>query len=251
MLAPSCDEPNKTIIKKGYVRMKGRFLGRSWKKKILVLYGPSSQGLSRLVKYSNEKAFEEDEPSSEITLSEVGSAMRCKMSEGSHGDGITLKMVDRSIKQFLCDSEQESKDWLNCIQPEIGRNESLPDGMFRVFLLPCVTLSYHGECVVEVNAEYVYLYDNEQKSQLITKCHITHIRRYGADPRRKQFLIEVGNNNPTGEGIYLLRSIYYDKIHKCVNDSSMNFNRGQRTANRRPSDRTGPIYENERVGRRN
>lgn len=71
---------------------------------MLVLYGPSSNGAARLVKYSGEQAFAEDEPSSQIPLKDVGSALRCKMSEGSHGDGITLHMSDRSIKQFLCDT---------------------------------------------------------------------------------------------------------------------------------------------------
>ena len=65
---------------------------------------PSSKGSSRLVKYTSEKALEDEESSSEIFLTDVASALRCKMSDGSDGDGITLQMMDRSIKQFLCDS---------------------------------------------------------------------------------------------------------------------------------------------------
>jgi hypothetical protein len=46
--------------------------------------------------------------------------------------------------------------------------------------------------VVCVTAEYVHIYDNEKKENLITECHITNIRRYGADIKKKQLLIEVG-----------------------------------------------------------
>ena len=185
-------EVNKTIIMRGYVRMKGRFLGRSWKKKILVLYRPSSNGSSRLVKYTSEKAFEDEESSSEIYLTDVASALRCKMSDGADCDGITLKMMDHSIKQFICDSESESEAWFKAIQPQVGNTDNLPDGMFRAFLLPCATLNFHGECVLCVTAEYVHIYDNEKKTNLITECHITNIRRYGADIKKKQLLIEVG-----------------------------------------------------------
>ena len=64
--------------------------------------------------------------------------------------------------------------------------------MFRVYLLPCGTLNFHGECVIYVTAEYIQIYDNEKKKKLITECHITNIRRYGADIKKKQFLIEAG-----------------------------------------------------------
>ena len=80
------------------------FVFQSWKKKLMVLYGPTSNGPSRFAKYSSEKAMEDEEPSTEFPVSHVATALRCKMSEGSHGDGITLQMVDRSIKQFLCDT---------------------------------------------------------------------------------------------------------------------------------------------------
>lgn len=212
---------DKTMIKKGNVRVKGRIpIGKSWKKKMLVLYGPSSNGAARLVKYSGEQAFAEDEPSSQIPLKDVGSALRCKMSEGSHGDGITLHMSDRSIKQFLCDTELESTEWLTAIQAELTRNDNLPSGMFRVFLLPCATLNDSGECILYVTSDCVYIYDNEQKNKQITACDITHIRRYGADAKRKQFLIEAGSKNPTGEGIYLFRTVFNQEIHDQIEEAA-------------------------------
>lgn len=243
-----CTEVDKTIIKRGYVRMKGRFLRKSWKKKILVLYSPSSKGSSRLVKYTSEKALEDEEASSEIFLTDVASALRCKMSEGSDGDGITLKMMDRSIKQFLCDSESESNEWLNAIQPEVGKTDTLPDGMFRVFLLPCATLNFHGECVVCVTAEYVRIYDNEIKKNLITECHITNIRRYGADIKRKQFLIEAGSMNPTGEGLYLFRTIYVNEIHNWVEYSAENIQKNSTRRKKGGSTGRTPehVYENKK-----
>ena len=60
------------------------------------------------MKYTSEKAFEDEESSSEIYLTDVASALRCKMSDGADCDGITLKMMDRSIKQFICDSGKVS-----------------------------------------------------------------------------------------------------------------------------------------------
>lgn len=241
-------EVDKTIIKRGYVRMKGRFLGKSWRKKILVLYMPSSKGSSRLVKYTNEKALEDEESSSEIFLTDVASALRCKMSDGSDGDGITLQMMDRSIKQFLCDSESESNAWLNAIQPEVGKVDNLPDGMFRVYLLPCGTLNFHGECVIYVTAEYIQIYDNEKKKKLITECHITNIRRYGADIKKKQFLIEAGSMNPSGEGIYLFRTIYVKEIHTWVEYSAdkIKNNSTRRPSGNRVGQTSGHVYENEK-----
>lgn len=212
---------DRTIVKKGFVKIKGKIpIGRSWKKKLLVLYGPSSNGPARIVRYNSEQAFEDEDPSSEIPLKDVGSALRCKMMEGADSDGITLQMTDRSIKQFLCESEAESTEWLLAIQAELRKSDILPDDMFRVFLLPSLTLNDSGECILEVTSDQVLIFDNDSKSRLITSCDITHIRRYGADAKKKQFLIEVGSQNPTGEAIYLFRTIYYDGIHRRLDASA-------------------------------
>ncbi|KAJ8303162.1 hypothetical protein KUTeg_019558 [Tegillarca granosa] len=188
-----------------------------WKKRWIALLNASSKGPTRLVKYPDDKKAADDEQLSDIKLKEVVNVVRLAMEERP---GITLQMVDHSTKQFYCLSENDANDWLQKLQNEANKVEHLPPGMFHVFLLPSATLDFFGECMVEINDENVCLYEDKSKSVLITTWPITSIRRYGADARKERILIEVGRMCPTGEGVYLLRSVYHAEIQKLIDNQA-------------------------------
>lgn len=65
-------------------------------------------------------------------------------------------------------------------------------GMFYGCLLPNVTTSKCGECVVEINSELVVLYVDAKRSDVIIQWPIKCIRRYHHEPKEKRVKIEAG-----------------------------------------------------------
>ncbi|KAK3085768.1 hypothetical protein FSP39_008438 [Pinctada imbricata] len=181
---------NKVTIKHGYVKMKSRQLGGFWKKRYIVLYSPSSMGPSRLVKYNDKNDANRGEKClSEIMMADVGTVVRMASEDSKHG--ITLNMPTE-VRQFLCDDEVDCCDWLQKLKAETGKMDVLPQGVFRVFLIPSAQLNYSGECCLHIHSEMFLLSENPDKSDPIVEWNIKYIRRYAVDESKKLLKIENG-----------------------------------------------------------
>ncbi|OWF56383.1 docking protein 5-like [Mizuhopecten yessoensis] len=201
------------VIKQGYVEMKSTKMFGSKKRRWLALFKASSKGSTRLIKYASEWTARHDEPLSVTSLSEINNIVRM----GDGAIGIVLQMNNHSSKQFNCETDEEAKSWLHLLQnlhASARRRDSMPTGIFRTYLMPSSSLSFQGECVMEISATDVTLFEDERKASKIVVWPINHIRRYGYNRKNKRLFIEAGSRCDTGEGIYLLTSTEGELIHE-------------------------------------
>ncbi|XP_069113135.1 docking protein 5-like [Argopecten irradians] len=208
---------SKAVIKQGYVDTKSTKMFGSKKRRWMALFKASSKGPTRLIKYDSAWKANNDEPLSVTNLSEINNIVR--MGDGAFG--IVLQMNDHTSKQFICETDEDAKEWLHLLQNlhrSAHRRDSMPAGLFRTFLMPSSSLNFQGECIMDISASSVTLFEDERKSSKIAVWPINHIRRYGYNKKNQRLFIEAGSRCETGEGIYLFTStdgqMIHDYLHK-------------------------------------
>ncbi|XP_022337831.1 docking protein 5-like isoform X2 [Crassostrea virginica] len=207
------------ILKKGEVRMKSRRLG-IWRKRYVLLFAPSSKGPTRFVKYADERGFKEEKQLSFFRMQDVTTVVRLSINDEQ---GITISLAGGEIRQFLCFDANEAEDWLQKLQTEAGKSDSLPIGLYRAYLIPNNFLNFDGECVVEVTADHVNVYEDVTKSRKVVGMKISCIRRYTSNPERRNnnLLIENGRSQEdVGESLLLFKSYQAEDIFKHLDRSA-------------------------------
>ncbi|XP_033755236.1 docking protein 5-like [Pecten maximus] len=214
------------VIKQGYVEMKNTKLFGSKKRRWLALFKASSKGPTRLIKYDSAWKASNEEPLSVTNLSEINNIVR--MGDGAFG--IVLQMRDHTSKQFMCETDEEAKEWLHLLQSlhaSVRRRDSMPTGIFRTFLMPSSSLNFQGECIMDISTTNVTLFEDERKTSKIVVWPINHIRRYGYDKKNKRLFIEAGSRCDTGEGIYLFTSTEGHAINEFLHKQAISY--GEKT----------------------
>lgn len=207
------------ILKQGEVRMKSRRLG-IWRKRYVVLFAPSSKGPTRLVKYADEKGFREERQLSFFRMQDVTTVVRLSFNEDH---GITISLTGGEVRQFICNDANDAEDWLQKLQTEAGKSDTLPVGHFRAFLIPSMFLNYDGECIVEVTADCVNVFTDTTKRDKVAGMKISCIRRYTSNPekRNNNLLIENGRSQePIGESLLLFKSYQAVDIYNRLDTSA-------------------------------
>jgi docking protein 4/5/6 len=98
-------------------------------------------------------------------------------------------------------------------------SESTTQDVFNVYLLPNLSLSINGECLLQCTTETLYLLDVEDPKRRIIGWPLNTLRRYGRD--HTKFTFECGRSCPTGEGIFIFNTIYGEQIYQKVHSASI------------------------------
>ncbi|XP_056023054.1 docking protein 5-like isoform X2 [Ostrea edulis] len=204
------------ILKQGEVRMKSRRLG-IWRKRNVVLFAPSSKGPTRFVKYADERGFREEKQLSFVRMQDVTTVVRLSFNDDH---GITISLAGGEVRQFI---SNDAEDWLQKLQAEAGKSDSLPLGLYRAYLIPNMFLNFEKECVMEVTAERLNVFEDSTKSRRVISLKISCIRRYTANPekRNNNLLIENGRSQEEiGESLLLFKSYQAEDIFKHLDRSA-------------------------------
>ncbi|XP_062619476.1 docking protein 5-like isoform X2 [Saccostrea cucullata] len=205
------------VLKQGEVRMKSKTFG-IWRKRYVVLFAPSSKGPTRFVKYADERGYREERQLSFIRMQDVTTVVRLSFNEDH---GITISLAGGEVRQFICNDDAD--DWLQKLQAEAGKSDTLPMGMFRAYLIPNIFLNYDGECIMEVTADRVNVYEDVSKLRRWVSMKISCIRRYTANPEKRDnnLLIENGRlQEEVGECLLLFKSYQSEEIYRRLDQSA-------------------------------
>lgn len=213
------------VIKKGYVKIRGRNLG-FWTRRFIVLRKPSSRGPCRIDKYHQELSFiKEETPLRSIMVSDIQSVDRLA-DPSIHGLG--LATFDGISRQVAVESEELINEWLNVLtrqcscarlEREGSRSGSDDDELFDTAIPFPVNLLAHrstvisGECYLQVSESAVSLYDAEEAPRMkLLHWPLECIHRYGKDSTK--FTLEVGPQCLTGEGTFIFMTHQPTALYK-------------------------------------
>ncbi|CAH1779617.1 unnamed protein product [Owenia fusiformis] len=216
------------IVKKGYVRLKGKNLG-AWQRRWVMLRKASSKGPRRLEKYPDESASRNVSAIHKaIELSEIKSISRLPNDIKKHA--VSIVFQDLTSRCFAVESEAEADEWVEALckecgiatihvsPPDVTQTHSTQD-KFNVYLLPTPALDISGECLLQITSSNVNLWDILHPGKLLVSWPVGAIRRYGRDD--SQFTFEAGRFCDTGEGMFMFSTAESDLIHRKLHTASL------------------------------
>lgn len=222
------------IVKQGPVRLKRKTLP-IWKTRYLILRKSSSKGPLRLDSFRDERTSQfTDSIRRVIDLQNVRAITILPSSV--RRNALAIVFSEEPAMLMALDSDAEMLSWQGVLQSTclpLSRPLTAPVGMdllncasesaaqdvFNVYLLPNLSLSMHGECLLQCTTETLYLLDVEDPKKRIIGWPLNTLRRYGRD--NTKFTFECGRSCPTGEGIFIFNTIYGEQIYQKVHSASL------------------------------